>query len=51
MVRAKANAVEPFAYLREVLVCRSGELPRDLFKLLPDEWLKSHPDVRSRYSR
>ena len=36
---AKANQVEPFAYVRELLVKFSGGSPDDLSKLLPNEWL------------
>jgi transposase len=49
---AKANAVDPFAYLRDVL----AELPillaaaapamPDLTQFLPDRWRANHPDAR-----
>jgi transposase len=40
----KANRVEPWAYLRDVL----EQLPRgaDLAELLPDRWLARHPEHR-----
>lgn len=51
MASAKANQVEPFAYLRDLLVQFSGKPPGDLPVLLPDEWLKPHPESRRRWSR
>ena len=51
MASAKANQVEPFAYLRDLLVRLSGSLPDDLAELLPDQWLRSHPESRRRWSR
>jgi len=42
----KANAVEPFAYLRDVLT-RMPTQPADQFdELLPDRWLQDHPQHR-----
>ena len=51
MASAKANQVEPFAYVRDLLVQCSGEPPEDLSHLLPDVWLKAHPEARRRWSR
>jgi len=51
MASAKSNQVEPFAYVRDLLVQFSGELPEDLSDLLPDQWLQTHPDARRRWSR
>ena len=51
MASAKANQVEPFAYVRDLLVqlCRSRS--QDVSELLPDAWLKSHPASERRWSR
>ena len=35
------NQVEPFAYVRDLLVQFSGEPPEDLSDLLPDQWLQT----------
>ena len=51
MASAKSNQVEPFAYVRDLLVRFSGKRPDDLSDLLPDEWLKTHPDARRLWSR
>jgi transposase len=51
MASAKANQVEPFAYVRDLLVRLSSQPPIDLSGLLPDEWLKMHPEARRRWSR
>ena len=48
---AKAIQVEPFAYVRDLLVRLSGEPLHDLSELLLDEWLKTHPEARRRWSR
>jgi hypothetical protein len=45
MASAKANQVEPFASVHDLLVQFSGKRPDDLSVLLPDEWLKTHPDA------
>jgi len=51
MASAKANQVEPFAYLCAVLRQLSGD-PKDAVSgLLPDVWLASHPEARRRWSR
>ena len=48
----KANAVEPFAYLRDLLT-QLPSLPAgaDLSPLLPDRWLATHPEARREWSR
>jgi len=51
MASAKANQVEPFAYVRDLLVRLSGERLDNLSKLLPDEWVKTHPEARRCWSR
>jgi hypothetical protein len=51
MASAKSNQVEPFAYVRDLLVQFFGKRPDNLVELLPDEWLKTHPDARRRWSR
>lgn len=51
MASAKANQAEPFAYVRDLLVQLSGKRPDDLSELLPDEWLKKHPQSRRPWSR
>lgn len=51
MASAKANQVEPFAYVRDLLVRLSGNHPDDLSELLPDQWLQTHPESRRRWSR
>ena len=40
-----------FTDIRDFLVRFSSERPDDLSDLLPDEWLKTHPDARQRWSR
>ena len=48
---AKANGVDPYAYLRDVytrlpaLVAEDKVAEADLTPLLPDEWLKAHPEA------
>lgn len=51
MASAKANQVEPFAYVQDLLVQISGEPPDDLSDMLPDQWLQKHPDARRCWSR
>ncbi len=51
MASAKSNQVEPFAYVRDLLMQLSGERPDDLSHLLPDAWLPTHPEARRRWSR
>ncbi len=54
MASCKANQVEPFAYLRDVL-SRASALgtanPSELDALLPDVWLQNHPDAHRPWSR
>ena len=42
----KANQVEPFAYLRDVLTRMPTQPADQLDELLPDRWVKAHPDHR-----
>ena len=42
----KANEVEPLAYLRDVLTRMPTQPPDQLDELLPDRWLKAHPQHR-----
>lgn len=51
MASAKSNQIDPFAYVRDLLVQLSGNRPDDLSELLSDVWLNSHPDARRRWSR
>ncbi len=51
MVSAKANQVEPFAYVRDLLVELSRNSPPAVAALLPDTWLATNPEARRRWSR
>ena len=51
MAGAKANQVEPFAYVRDLLSQLSGCLPPAVATLLPDAWLAAHPEFRRSWSR
>lgn len=51
MASAKANQVEPFAYVRDLLVRFSDKPSEALSDLLPDQWLKTHAESRRRWSR
>lgn len=54
MASCKANQVEPFAYLRDVLSRTSAwdaANSSELGQLLPDAWLESHPEARRAGSR
>ncbi len=48
---AKANGVDPYAYLRDLytrlpVLAAAGQISEaDLTELLPDEWLKTHPEA------
>ncbi len=46
MASCKANDVEPFAYVRDMIDRISGCSVGNLCDLLPDVWLKSHPESR-----
>ena len=48
---AKANQVEPFAYVRALLIQLSGCWPPAVAALLPDAWLAAHPEARRCWSR
>lgn len=45
MASCKANEVEPFAYLRDVLSRITNHAADRLEELLPDQWLKQHPEA------
>jgi transposase len=45
MASAKANQVEPFAYVRDLLVQLSRHSPPAVATLLPDAWLAAHPEA------
>lgn len=54
MASCKANQVEPFAYVRDVLSRLCAEAPTSAFSLdtlLPDAWLESHPEAQRVWSR
>ena len=51
MASAKANQVEPFAYVRDLLTQLSRNTPPAVGALLPDAWLAAHPDSRRCWSR
>ena len=51
LASAKANQVEPFAYVRDLLVQLSGHSPPAAAALLPDAWLTAHPEARRCWSR
>jgi transposase len=46
MASAKANQVEPFAYVRDLLVQLSRYSPPAVAALLPNTWLTGHPESR-----
>jgi hypothetical protein len=51
MASAKANQVEPFAYVRDLLSQLSRCSPPAVATLLPDSWLGAHPESRRWWSR
>jgi hypothetical protein len=51
MASAKANQVEPFAYVRDLLCQLSGCSPPAVATLLPDTWMAAHPGFRRCCSR
>jgi len=51
LASAKAYQVEPFAYVRDLLVELSGHPPPAAAALLPDAWLTAHPEARRCWSR
>ncbi|HEY1598542.1 MAG TPA: hypothetical protein VGG64_03015 [Pirellulales bacterium] len=51
MASAKANQVEPFAYVRDLPVQLSCNSPPKAAVLLPDAWLAAHPEARRCWSR
>jgi transposase len=51
MASCKANQVEPWAYLRDVLCQLSSGSPPAAATLLPDAWLAAHPEAHRCWSR
>jgi transposase len=51
MASAKANQVEPFVYVRDLVDQFAKSSPPDLTRLLPGAWLAAHPDARRDWSR
>jgi hypothetical protein len=51
MASAKANQVEPFAYVCDLLTQLSRNTPPAVVALLPDAWLGAHPESRRCWSR
>jgi transposase len=51
MASAKANQVEPFAYVQDLLSQLSGCSPPPVAKLLPDAWKMERPESRRCWSR
>ena len=51
MASAKANQVEPFAYVRDLLVQLSRHSPPSAAAILPNTWLAGHPESRRCWSR
>ena len=50
LASTKANQVEPFAHVRDLLVQSSGHSPPAAAALRPDAWLTAHPEARCRWS-
>ena len=51
MASAKANQIEPFAYMRDLLVRLSRHSPPAVAALLPNTWLAGHAESRRCWSR
>jgi transposase len=51
LASAKANQVEPFAYVRDALVQMSVHSPPAAEALLPYAWLTAYPEARRCWSR
>ncbi|QDT73657.1 Transposase IS66 family protein [Lacipirellula limnantheis] len=51
MASAKANQVERFAYVRDLLIQLSRNSPPAVAALLPNTWLAAHPESRRCWSR
>jgi transposase len=51
LASAKANQVEPFAYVRDLVDTFAKESELDLTRLLPSIWLTTHPEARRNWSR
>ena len=50
LANAKRYQIEPFAYVRALLVALSSD-PVDLESLLPDVWIAAHPEHVLQYRR
>lgn len=51
LASAKANQVEPFAYVRDLINTFAGEREPNLTRLLPTSWLAAHPEARRNWAR
>lgn len=51
LASAKANQVEPFAYVRDTIDSFANHSQPDLRQLLPNIWLVGHPNARRNWSR
>ena len=51
MASAKANQVEPFAYVRDLIDTFANDSEPDLTRLLPNIWIAAHPEARRDWSR
>jgi transposase len=50
LASAKRHLIEPFAYVRDLLVALAAD-EVDLESLLPDTWIKAHPEYVVQYRR
>jgi transposase len=50
LASAKRHLIEPFAYVRALLVALAAD-EADLEALLPDTWIKAHPEYVVQYRR
>jgi transposase len=50
LASAKRHLIEPFAYVRALLVALAAD-ESDLEALLPDTWIKAHPEYVVEYRR
>ena len=51
MASAKVNQVEPFAYVRDLLIQLTRNSPPVVATMLPEAWLPAHPESRRCWSR
>jgi transposase len=51
LASAKANQVEPFAYVRDVVDTFAENPQPDLTRLMPNLWLANHPESQRNWSR